>query len=178
MSPANAAKTRATNLDAHLAFHNFTRKQINMPNNMKQALTEIAQMIRAVNGDGGDILSETAVYIVANAGLNSERGSELERAALEKIVALVKPAVEGEGALPESDVLDAALEGLNYNKPSLSAAEAAINAHQLSLGIDGDDEIQVWHLLASLHEFCVARGVDFNKTLADVKEELALTEGR
>lgn len=62
------------------------------------------------------------------------------------------------------------------NQPSVQAAEAALKAHENALGIDGGVNIQVWHLLVSLHEYCAARGVDFDTELAEVKNGIASGE--
>lgn len=60
------------------------------------------------------------------------------------------------------------------NQNSVAAAEKALDAHGRSLGgIEGDASTQVWHLLASLHEYCVAHEVDLDAELKDVREQLS-----
>jgi hypothetical protein len=69
------------------------------------------------------------------------------------------------------------LAALPVSQESVSAAEAAIATHSESLGgIEGDAQVQVYHLLVSLHEYCVARAVDIDATLREVKEGLATGE--
>jgi hypothetical protein len=62
--------------------------------------------------------------------------------------------------------------GCDYNKPSVSAAEAAIAAHREKLGIDGQDSTQLFHLLLSIKEWAAASGVDFAKEEAAADREL------
>lgn len=59
---------------------------------------------------------------------------------------------------------------------SIEAAGAALKAHESAMGIEGDADIQLWQLLASLLEHCAARGLDFDKTLSEVKESIAAGE--
>jgi hypothetical protein len=59
---------------------------------------------------------------------------------------------------------------------SIEAAEAALKAHQSAMGVEGDADIQLWQLLASLLEHTAARGLDFDKTLSEVKESIAAGE--
>lgn len=44
-----------------------------------------------------------------------------------------------------------------------------MEAHQGKLGCDGEHDIQLWHLLASLHEWCAVYGVDFDDVLKNFK---------
>ena len=62
------------------------------------------------------------------------------------------------------------------NERSLSAAQAALDAHRNALGIEGDASIQLWHLLVSLHEYCAANKMDFDAELAEVREGLVSGE--
>lgn len=62
--------------------------------------------------------------------------------------------------------------GMEYNGPSVAAADAALRAHRDHLGLEGDDEVQLWHLLASLKEWAAASGVDFAMQNAAVDAEL------
>ena len=62
--------------------------------------------------------------------------------------------------------------GCDYNKPSVAAAEAALSAHKAKLGVEGDDSIQLWHLLLSLKEWAAASGVDFAREEAAGDREL------
>lgn len=55
---------------------------------------------------------------------------------------------------------------------SEQAASLAIQAHKAALGIEGDDSVQMWHLLASLLEWCRATGVDLDAELSDVRQSL------
>ena len=60
------------------------------------------------------------------------------------------------------------------NQQSVTAAERALAAHAEALGgIEGDASIQVWHLLASLQEYCVANAVDLDTELRQVRESLS-----
>lgn len=52
---------------------------------------------------------------------------------------------------------------------SVEAACAAVDAHQGKLGCDGERDMQLWHLLASLHEWCAVYGVNFDDVLKDFK---------
>lgn len=80
---------------------------------MGRALIEIANLVRlTLGGDNGLILSESTVDHLVKSALDANIGSSGERDALIKIRELVRPAVEGEGELPESDVLNAAEEGI------------------------------------------------------------------
>lgn len=62
---------------------------------------------------------------------------------------------------------------MEANQASVDAAAAALKTHEDALNLEGDPSIQVWHLLVSLHEYCAAKGIDFNERLLDVREELA-----
>lgn len=60
----------------------------------------------------------------------------------------------------------------------VDAAHAAIEVHKARLKIVGDPQIQVWHLLMSLREFCRWYSIDADSVWADVcSEEPALREG-
>ena len=59
---------------------------------------------------------------------------------------------------------------------SVVAAEKALAAHGDVLGIEGDAKTQVSHVVASLHEYCAANGVDFDVEVADVKRNIASGE--
>ena len=61
-------------------------------------------------------------------------------------------------------------EPVQFCNKSVEAACAAIGAHQQSLLIDGDPSVQLWHLFASLHEWCAVCGVDFDEELKEFKE--------
>lgn len=47
-----------------------------------------------------------------------------------------------------------------------------------TIGVDSrsDSSIGLWHLLACAHDWCKGHGVDFDGTLADVKEQLAVEQ--
>lgn len=64
---------------------------------------------------------------------------------------------------------------MDVNTKSVKAAQAALDAHEVTLGIEGGNECQVRHLLVSLHEFCGANQIDFDLVLSEVKE--AVTSG-
>jgi len=51
----------------------------------------------------------------------------------------------------------------------LDGAEVAIEAHRLTLGIEGDKEIQLWHLLVSLLDYCEANAINFDANLSGAK---------
>jgi len=59
---------------------------------------------------------------------------------------------------------------------SVAAATAAIKEHANALGIEGDSAIQIWHLVASLQEYCAANAVDLDAQLADVRKKIAAGE--
>lgn len=59
------------------------------------------------------------------------------------------------------------------NEVSIGAARVAVAAHTASLMIEGDADIQVWHLLVSLHEYCAAEGINFDEAIAEVREFLS-----
>lgn len=80
---------------------------------MNHALSEISRLAtQAMSSDGQENLSEFSVFDLAEAALEGGKGTPHERAALEVIRELARPAVEGEGEFHESDVLDAAEKGL------------------------------------------------------------------
>ena len=51
---------------------------------------------------------------------------------------------------------------------SIDAVVRALDAHKEVMGIGGGPEVQVWHLLVSIQDYCHLNGIDFRKTLADV----------
>ena len=55
---------------------------------------------------------------------------------------------------------------------ALDAVTDAVEAHAQRLGIEGDHEIKVWHLLASLHEYCGIYAVDLPQQFADVRRQI------
>ena len=55
----------------------------------------------------------------------------------------------------------------------VGAAEKVLDAHRAALGIQGDTEIQVWHLLATVQEYCAVKGVDLDTQLKDVRQQIA-----
>lgn len=59
------------------------------------------------------------------------------------------------------------------NARSLSAAGDALLAHKGTLQIEGDAVTQVYHLIASLFEWCAVEGIDFEATLSEVRGEIA-----
>lgn len=59
---------------------------------------------------------------------------------------------------------------------SVAAVTAAITEHSNALGIEGGPGVKVWHLVASLQEYCVANGVDLDAKLADVRKRAAAAE--
>lgn len=61
---------------------------------------------------------------------------------------------------------------MQANKLAVNAAQKAVEAHQADLGIQGDAECQVWHLLGSLYEYCAVNAVDLDSVLAEVRAEL------
>lgn len=67
-------------------------------------------------------------------------------------------------------------ESTQPNEKAYEAAARAVDKHTDYLGIEGDREIQVWHLLASLHEFCAVNGVDLDAQIADVRKQIMTGE--
>ena len=61
---------------------------------------------------------------------------------------------------------------MSQNEKSVSAANAALEAHAKALGIEGDPSIQLWHLLASLSEWAAVNGVSIDAELKDLNETL------
>ena len=55
---------------------------------------------------------------------------------------------------------------------ALNAICDAVDIHAQRLGIEGDHEIKVWHLLASLHEYCGIYAVDLPQQFADVRRQI------
>lgn len=49
------------------------------------------------------------------------------------------------------------------------AAEDAIKAHTKSMRIEGDMQIQAWHLVLSLREFCAVNAISFDELLSDTQ---------
>lgn len=73
--------------------------------------------------------------------------------------------------------LDAALAAWSATQSegenrSLAAANKALAAHSEALGIEGDEETQVWHLIASLQEYCAVKGMDFDAQVDEVKKQI------
>lgn len=58
------------------------------------------------------------------------------------------------------------------NQASCEAAAKAVQTHTDKLGIEGDPETQVWHLLVSLHEYCAVNGIDLDAQFADVRQQI------
>ena len=58
----------------------------------------------------------------------------------------------------------------------VNAAEAAIKAHKEALLIEGNDEIQVYHLLASLREHCARKGLDLDAIHQEVRDAVVSGE--
>lgn len=67
----------------------------------------------------------------------------------------------------------AATNQQQVNLPSYAAAKAALDAHRQSLGIEGGDDIQVWHLLVSLMHYCQTHGVDLDAEYQGAKSHLS-----
>lgn len=64
-----------------------------------------------------------------------------------------------------------------FNELSVIAAEKALAAHAEALnGIEGNASVQVWHLLASLQEFCAVKGVDLDAELRELREGISRGE--
>jgi hypothetical protein len=57
----------------------------------------------------------------------------------------------------------------DFAQNSLDWARGAITAHKDVAGLEGDDEVQIWHLLVSLIVFCQVQGIDFDATVAAAK---------
>lgn len=62
------------------------------------------------------------------------------------------------------------------NLASVGAASAAILEHTNALGIEGDERTQLWHLVASLHEFAAAQGISLANVVEDVRLNIKLGE--
>ncbi|WP_429481897.1 hypothetical protein [Paraburkholderia youngii] len=54
----------------------------------------------------------------------------------------------------------------------IAAAAKAIDAHHAALLIEGDESIQLYHLLASLHEYCASKRVDLDAVFKQVREDI------
>lgn len=65
------------------------------------------------------------------------------------------------------------LDGDQVTERGVEAAEKAMEAHTVFLGIEGDSEVQFWHLMGSMLEWSVRNGVSIDSVLAQAKEELA-----
>ena len=55
----------------------------------------------------------------------------------------------------------------------VAAAQAAITTHQEAAGLEAGNgpSTDLWHLLASLMEWCDAKGVDFDATVSEVRAD-------
>jgi hypothetical protein len=64
----------------------------------------------------------------------------------------------------------------SWSQTNVDAAQAALDKHDDELGLEegNGDEVQVYHLVASLLEFCDARGLDFDEILDEVRSEAPL----
>lgn len=58
----------------------------------------------------------------------------------------------------------------------VNAADAAVIAHKEALLIEGDAEIQVYHLLASLRELCARKGLDLDAIHQEVRDAVVSGE--
>jgi len=58
------------------------------------------------------------------------------------------------------------------NEKAYEAAARAVDKHTDHLGIEGEPSVQIWHLLASMHEYCAMNGVDLDAQLADVRQQI------
>lgn len=58
------------------------------------------------------------------------------------------------------------------NQRAVDAAQQVLAAHNEIYGLEksNGDKVDVWHLVASLLEFCDARGLEFDLVLEDVRE--------
>jgi hypothetical protein len=61
-------------------------------------------------------------------------------------------------------------ERITRRESVVRAAQAAIDSHKAGLGVEGEDETQLWHLIASLLEWCDAKNIDFDLQLELVRE--------
>jgi len=59
------------------------------------------------------------------------------------------------------------------NQRSLDGAQKALAAHTEWLLLEGGPDVQLWHLLISLQEYCGANGIDFNEQLNSTREQLS-----
>lgn len=58
----------------------------------------------------------------------------------------------------------------------IAAGAAAIKAHKEALLIEGDEEIQVFQLLATLHERCASSGIDLDAVYKQVRDDIVAGE--
>lgn len=62
-----------------------------------------------------------------------------------------------------------------HDLKGVAAAHAALRLHHQRMGLEGEPGAKpaedVWQLLFSLRRYCEASGVDFDKELANVREE-------
>lgn len=54
----------------------------------------------------------------------------------------------------------------------LNASVSVVNSNAHHLGITGDHETKVLHLLASLHEYCAVYAVDLDQQFAEVRRQI------
>jgi hypothetical protein len=52
-------------------------------------------------------------------------------------------------------------------------AQAALDAHEDAGRIEGDEYLQMWHLVVSLLEYSAYKGIDFDAILADTRSQMA-----
>lgn len=108
-------------------------------------------------------------------GLQGKRRLFENREALAAILRnagyLVEPMVE-------SASLDVPRRSPVSNLVSVAAAATAVTAHSDALGIEGDEQIQLWHLVASLHEFAAAQGLNLADIINDVRGQIMKGEVR
>lgn len=58
---------------------------------------------------------------------------------------------------------------MSVNLKVIGAVTAAIGAHADAGGYEGDTEVQLWHLLYSLLQYCEHAGIKFDDVLTDAK---------
>lgn len=120
--------------------------------------------------------------VVAHADTTAEIDKLVTTAARQLSTALHVPLVECEVEPPEA--LDGKWEWQDLfgllpaatGSRSINGASAALKAHETALGIEGGNDIQLWHLLVSLLEYSAARDVDFDTILAEVKDSITSGE--